>query len=147
MRLRTFKKGHPGLYSVIVGVIILAVGMIIAWQRYSVEEQERVREVSKVLEIIEQRIEETINESYSAALLLALTVGDNGEVRNFEKIASNLVKNHKSVDVLELVPDGVIEYVYPLEGNESVLGYDILNDPKTRQEVLLAEESNFIYFA
>tara|TARA_R110002072_G_scaffold303096_1_gene493283 strand:+ start:1851 stop:4778 length:2928 start_codon:yes stop_codon:yes gene_type:complete len=109
--------------------------------------QNEAEESGKVLEIIEQNIQETIRDSYSVALTLALTVNQEGEVENFEKIAKKLLENHESVDVLELVPDGVIEYVYPLEGNESVIGYDIINDPKVNAEVIKAAELGTIYFA
>jgi hypothetical protein len=115
--------------------------------RYQLLLQYESQETSEVLELIEQNIEQTIQESYTVALTLALTVNEDGKVQNFEKIAKELYENTENVDVLELVPNGVIEYVYPLEGNETVVGYDILSDPKTRDEVLKAAELGAIYFA
>lgn len=131
----------------IVGVLIILIGCIIASLRYQVLTQHQERESQGVLELIEQNIERTIQESYNVALTLALTVSDDGEVKNFEKVAEQISKNSSVVDVLELVPDGVIEYVYPLEGNESVVGYDIKNDPKVNAEVIKAAELGTMYFA
>jgi PAS domain S-box-containing protein len=137
----------PIITGILVGIFVLSAGLIIASLRYQVLIQHEEREAQEVLELIEQNIERTIQESYSAALTLALTVNDKGEVKNFNKIAESLHKNSDVVDVLELVPNGVIEYVYPLEGNESVLGYDILSDPKVNAEVVKAAELGNIYFA
>lgn len=115
--------------------------------RFQILIQYQNDETEEVLHLIEQNIERTIQESYNAALTLALTVNDNGEVKNFNAVAEQIFNNSDVVDVLELVPDGVIEYVYPLEGNESVLGYDIKNDPKVSAEVNKAAELGTIYFA
>ncbi len=141
------KYFSPGVSGLIVGVLIILIGCIIASLRYQVLTQHQERELQGVLELIEQNIERTIQESYNAALTLALTVSDDGEVKNFEKVAEQISKNSSVVDVLELVPDGVIEYVYPLEGNESVVGYDIKNDPKVNAEVIKAAELGTMYFA
>lgn len=115
--------------------------------RYQILLQNEAQDSRGVLQLIEQNIEQIIQDSYSVALTLALTVNEDGEVKNFQKIASSLRDNHDIVDVLQLVPDGVIQYVYPLEGNESVIGYDILSDPKVNEEIKKAAEIGSIYFA
>ncbi len=147
MNKKSKKYLSPKVWGLIVGVVIISIGCVIASLRYQVLVQHQERESQEVLELIEQNIERTIQESYSAALTLALTVSDNGEVRHFEKVAEQIFKNSSVVDVLELVPDGVIEYVYPLEGNESVLGYDIKNHPEVGAEVVKAAELGTMYFA
>ncbi len=141
------KYFSPEVSGLIVGVLIISVGCLIASLRYQVLVQHQERESQEVLELIEQNIERTIQESYSAALTLALTVNDDGEVKNFEQIAERIINNSDVVDVLELLPQGVIEYVYPLEGNEAVVGYDILSDPNVNVEALKAAELGTIYFA
>ena len=147
MNKGTKKVSSPIISGFLVGIFVFCTGLIIASLRYEVLIQHQERESQEVLELVEQNIERTIQESYSATLTLALTVNDEGEVKNFNKIAETLYKNSNVVDVLELVPDGIIKYVYPLEGNESVIGYDILSDPKVNAEVLKAAELGTIYFA
>lgn len=140
-------KWKPVFYGSIVGAVFLAIGLIVAISQYRVQYQNELNEARSISELIEQNIENIISDSYVVALSLALTVDDNGEVHDFERVASQLIDDYESVDLLELVPDGVIEYVYPLEGNESVLGYDIANDPKVNAEVLRAAELGRMYFA
>jgi PAS domain S-box-containing protein len=135
------------LSGFLIALLIFSLGIVMSYFRYQVQQQTEQGELRDVMEIVEQNIQRTISEAYSAALFLALTVQDNGEVRNFETYAESLLNNHEGVDVLQLVPDGVIEYVYPLEGNEEVIGYNIMEDPKVNREVLKATESRTVYFA
>lgn len=130
----------------LVGLTVLLIGFLIIYLRSLVEQQQHRAELNDILEVIEQNIEAAINESFATALTLALTVNTDGEVENFNKVAAQLHAN-SVVDVLELVPGGVIRYVYPLEGNEEVIGYDILSDPKVNREVKKAAERGTIYFA
>ncbi len=145
----TFEEDHvlsSRIKGFLVGVTVLLIGFLIAHLRNQVVQQERNRELQEVLEVVEQNIEAAIGESYATALTLALTVNTDGEVENFDEVAAQLHQN-SVVDVLELVPDGVIQYAYPLEGNEEVIGYDILSDPKVNREVKKAAELGTIYFA
>ncbi len=140
-------NGSSLLKGILVGVIIFCIGLIIATLRFQVLREYEANEAEQVLELVEQNMERTVRDSYTVALTLALTVNEEGEVNNFEEVAKNLLNNYAYIDVLELVPDGVIEYVYPLEGNEEVLGYNILADPRVNAEVLKAAELGTIYFA
>ena len=133
--------------GVLIAFSVILLGVLIGYLRFQVLEREQSGHLIDVLWLIEQNLEKTIKDSYSAALTLALTVNQEGEVIGFEEVASKLVHNSSHVDVLQLVRGGTIEYVYPLEGNESVIGYDILSDPKVSAEVLKASELGSIYFA
>lgn len=141
---KTFSSTTKGI---LIGLAVFGLGCFFAFMRYQILVQNESKESQQVLQIIEQNIEQTIQDSYGVALTLALTVSKQGEVQNFEAIARKLLANHDNVDVLELVPDGIIKYVYPLKGNESVIGYDILSDPKVNNEVKKAAELGSIYFA
>ncbi len=140
-------KFPPALSGCLVGVMVFALGLVMAYSQYQVELNNDQAETREVLVFIEQNIQRTIGEAYSVALILAQTVQNDGTVRNFEEVSEQLLENHESMDVLQLVPNGVIEYVYPLEGNEIVLGYNILEDENVNREVMRAAELNSIYFA
>lgn len=149
MDITNTNKAHfpPALSGALIGILILATGLVIAYSRYQVQLQSEQGETLEVLEIVEQNMQRTIREAYSVALLLSQTVNSEGEVVNFEEVSELLLQNHESADVLQLVPDGVITYVYPLEGNESIIGYNILGDQNVNREVMRAAELNTVYFA
>lgn len=56
----------------------------------------------------------------------------------FSNIAETLIRTYKGMDAIGIAPDGVVSRVYPLAGNENAIGHDLLNDPKRREECLLA---------
>jgi PAS domain S-box-containing protein len=49
----------------------------------------------------------------------------------FERFARGLYAGTQGIRNLAVAPGSVVRYVYPLAGNESVVGYDPANDPRT----------------
>ncbi len=47
----------------------------------------------------------------------------------FAKFAAGLHADTRGIRYLAVAPGGVVRYVYPIAGNESVVGYDPANDP------------------
>ncbi len=143
--MKFFRK--PEVKGFHVGLVIIILGFLISYFRYQGLHQVEKNDLIKVLATVEQNISRTIHESHNAALTLALTVGADGKVKDFESVAARILENNESIDLLELLPDGVIEYVYPLKGNEVVQGYDVLNDPKVQLELERASLEEKMYFA
>lgn len=48
----------------------------------------------------------------------------------FEQFAADLYAGSRGIRNLAVAPEGEIRYVYPLQGNEAVLGYQPLSDPR-----------------
>ncbi len=143
--MKIFSK--PEVKGFLVGLAVIILGFLIAFFRYQGLRQMERNDLIKVIATIEQNIERTIHESYNAALSLALTVGADGQVKDFDSVAARISENNESIDLLELLPNGIIEYVYPLQGNEVVVGYDVANDPKVQLEVEKALLEERMYFA
>lgn len=59
----------------------------------------------------------------------------------FDSIASDFISTFGSIDSLQLAPNGVVSNIYPLEGNESIIGHDVLEDPLYRDGALSAIKS------
>lgn len=103
--------------------------------------------MSNILGVVKQNIEQTLKNSYAATITLALSIDDSGNPKNFEEIAKHLIDNYNSIDAVQLVPNGVIKYTYPLKGNEAATNFDILHSPLHRKSALKAIESKTIYFS
>ncbi|UQZ90342.1 sensor domain-containing diguanylate cyclase [Deltaproteobacteria bacterium Smac51] len=98
--------------------------------------------------IIEKSI--SINEVVSKLLyktqaLAALVIQNNGEIANFEKVAATIVDDPAILNIL-VAPEGVVSGVYPLKGNERVLGYSLLGEGKGNTEARLAVEKGQLVF-
>ncbi len=49
----------------------------------------------------------------------------------FERFASGLYAGARGIRNLAVAPGNIVRYVYPLTGNEGLVGYDPANDPRT----------------
>jgi len=103
---------------------------------------DRTKVVDMELEqkIIEKthRISETITKLlFKTHVLSALIVHDNGE--GFDIIAPTIVDDPSIRNVL-IAPDGIVTKVYPVSGNENVIGLNFFSEGAGNREALLAME-------
>lgn len=103
--------------------------------------------MSAIVNAVHNNIEQSLKSTYTATLTLAMTVNHHGEVENFENVADKLIKSNRTINCVQLVPDGIIKYIYPLKGNEAALNYNILSNPNLREEIHKAIVLNDMYFA
>ncbi|WP_324719596.1 PAS domain S-box protein [Salinimicrobium sp. HB62] len=141
------KSDKPVLAGYLVFLIVLLLGAFIYWQRYRILHEERSREMRGIIQVIDNNISQVLKSSYSVALSQALLIGDNGEINDFEIKAKQLLEANPYLDAIQLVPNGVITHVYPMEENEAALNYNILQDETRNKEALRAIEENRMYFA
>jgi len=86
------------------------------------------------------RINEAITKlMYKTEMLSALVIQRNGSTDSFYDLAPALVDDSIILDVL-LAPDGIVTNIYPLYGNEDVIGFNLLNNHAGSKEALLAME-------
>ncbi len=138
---------RPILAGIFSFVFLIFLGSYLLFQRYQIISESEEREMVTVMGEVQQNLNRSLKDSYSVALSMAFLINEEGEIQNFEEEAPLLLKQYPGVDVIQLVPNGVIKKVYPYEGNEAVIDYDILNDPKTRAEALKAIITKKMYFA
>lgn len=86
-----------------------------------------------------QRLSQRLQESLGPAYMLASLVQQgNGKVDNFEAVAVEIMTQFPMARAVQLAPMGVISQVYPLPGNEKVLGHDLIKDKARNREAHLA---------
>lgn len=124
--------------TIIVGFVVL--------QRYQIVKEYQKQEMNAILEGVHQNIEQSLKNCYTTTLTLALTINDDGFPESFDAIGAQLLASNKSINAVQLVPNGVIKYIYPLEGNEAALNFDILNAPLHKKEALKSVERKKMYF-
>jgi len=131
----------------IVLVMLLSISAYITLLSYENDKKSYQKDLSNIVKIIDQNIYQSLDHSKLAALSIALTVNDQGEPENFEKVAAEIIASNASVDAVQLVPGGDIKYVYPFEENKVVIGYDILKDKTRNKEAIKAIEQRKMFFA
>ncbi len=149
--------GHPGktnsginrplILGILAFVILASIFSLLIFQRYKLSEEKKSKESYELVNLIKDKLQEALTISLSATKTLTFFIDKDGRVNDFDSIAAQILASGTEVDALQLVPGGVIEYVYPLKGNEKVIGYNILQDSTRNKEAYKAIEKMEMFFA
>lgn len=138
---------RPRTFGFFVFTILSFLFTYIAFQNYLLNKENKRVEMSNTLNVITQNIEQSLKNSYTIAISLALTIDNDGIPQNFDSVGKRLLESNNNINAVELVPNGVIRYIYPLEGNEAAIGLDILNSEFVKEEALKSIDTQKMYFA
>jgi len=136
---------RPNRIGFIVFIIMLILMSFIVKLRYNIAIESQRREMSNIINVVNNNFVQILKNSYTTNYSLALAINDAGIPENFDEIASQLLKSNPNLDALELIPNGIIKYIYPLKGNELALNYNIL-DPKVINQEININNSKKIHF-
>ena len=138
---------RPVLFGILTFVILATLFASLIYQQYRITKQEQKKAASAFVQNAEEKLQQVLINSLSATKILSFFIDQNGVVNNFDSVAAQILSTNKGIDVLQLVPGGVIKHVYPLQGNEKVLGYNILKDSTRSKEAFRAIEKNELFFS
>lgn len=138
---------RPLLVGLVVFIILLFLTQYLTYQRYLLRRNAEQKEVTSVVNAAKERMQATLNYSFAASKILAFVVENFGEPRNFDSLAYSLLRSNKFIDAVQLTRKGTIIQIYPLKGNESVIGYDILADSNRNREALKAIQKRDLFFS
>lgn len=82
---------------------------------------------------------------YKTETLSALVIQRDGKIQNFNEVAAIIFDSPALVNVL-IAPDGIVCDVYPKQGNERVIGYDLFGEGEGNIEAIMAKESGRLVF-
>jgi diguanylate cyclase (GGDEF)-like protein len=77
---------------------------------------------------------------YKTNTLAAIVIQGNGGIDDFDLAAPVIADNPAILNVL-LAPDGVVANVYPLEGNENIIGLNFFGEGAGNSEAIAARDS------
>lgn len=138
---------RPRTSGFLVFLILQSAVCFVVSQRYLIIKENDRREMSNILHVVYENVDQTLKNCATASLSLALTINDNGQPENFAAIGRQLIASNPDFSAIQLIPGGVIKYIYPLKGNEAALGLNILKDVRTRKEALQSLKNKKMYFA
>jgi PAS domain S-box-containing protein len=137
----------PIIKSIVVFVLVMVLTQYLTYQRYVINKEAKKQEVLREINSVKDKLKTSLRYSLSATKTLAFIVEKYGAQKNFNRVAKDIFESSQYIDALELTQKGVITDVYPLKGNEKVIGYDILKDSLTKKDANKAIEKKEIYFA
>lgn len=149
--MQTHSTAHPrsSLAGPLVVFVLAALcaGLVV----WALERQERAQQRTQVADLAGdhvQALQRAIELSLSANnALVALVRQGNGQVSQFEEIGTQMLPFYPGIAAMGLSPDGVVRQVIPRQGNESLIGFDQLNDPRQGPESARARASGRLTLA
>lgn len=106
------------------------------------EERERLH-AQQELTVFSERIETTLTSSIQYVGFYELLIARNKSYSEseFQYFSKSVLENATMIDSIALAPDSIVSSVYPLEGNEAVIGHNLMEDSKRRVFVEKAIEA------
>lgn len=86
--------------------------------------------------LLQTAIDKSLSANYA---LSAMLVEEKGKTHWFPSFAAALQKVYPGISSFALSPNGVVQQVFPLEGNEQALGFDQFSDTKQGIDTLKAK--------
>jgi PAS domain S-box-containing protein len=137
----------PARTGLVVFLVLAMLGSYLTRLRYQVLRNDEQQAALNVVESAKSRLQQSLQYSFAATQALALSINGNELPDNLDSIAASILSVNKYIDALQLVPDGVIRFVYPLKDNEEAIGYNILADSTRNKEAYKAARERKLYFA
>ena len=139
----SFTSGlKPNTLGILTFILLLFLTSYFSVKQYNITTDRESFEAYALVNEAKNRMQEVFSYSISATELLAFLVQeyDDEAINDFDSIAAKILQAQKFIDAIELLPGGTICCVYPLKGNEPVIGYNILEDPTRNREAFEAIE-------
>jgi diguanylate cyclase (GGDEF)-like protein len=136
----------PGL--LLVAAIVSALVYTDFVRKHAAETTARMK-VHEELNLIRSKLEGKINGNILLAQGLAAAVATQPDMppSTFDRLAGHLMKSGTQIRSVALAPDLVVNHVYPLKGNEKVLGLDYRKNDDQRSAVFRARDENRVTLA
>ncbi|MBK9236402.1 MAG: EAL domain-containing protein [Rhodoferax sp.] len=93
---------------------------------------------------LQRGIERALSATYAIA---ALVRQGQGSLPNFESVATQMLPFYPGIAALGLSPNGVIQHVVPLAGNEKSIGFNQLQDLAQNKEAIRARDTGQLTLA
>lgn len=135
------------LYGALAFVIVALLVFLLANQQYLLQKSEQERSLSNRAVVVQSQLETVLKQCQSATQTLGFIVEQYGEPENFDAIAAALKSGSTYISALQLLKGGIITKVYPLQGNEVVIGYNVLADSTRNKEAIRAVRERDFFIA
>ena len=144
--MRTAKR-TPLIHAGRAFVLALAAGLVlVGCMEWSRRNQERDRMGYVASAIGAETYEFMLSEMSKTRVLEAYLIQTSGDYSDFGRVAQVLLREDYVRNVL-FAPDGIVDGVFPLEGNEDVVGLNMYGDGAGNLEAQAAIEKEALYIA
>jgi PAS domain S-box-containing protein len=137
---------RPKTSGYILTFVLLFFVFLISFQRYQILKKEQEKEMSVILNNIHENIDQSLKNCQSTITSLALTISDDGIQHNFDSVSKQLLNSNPDISVVTLAPNGVIQHIYPLKGNEAAMNLNIFDSKSFHEEAYKFTKTKKVFF-
>jgi PAS domain S-box-containing protein len=138
---------RPRTIGFLLFLILSIANITVSLLRNQIMRVEEHQEMNKILSEVHENMEQSLKNCYSTTVSLALTLNNDGIPQNFDTISKELLHSNPIVSAVQLVPNGIIKYIYPMKGNEAAMNLNILVSTDDEVEAKKSIEIKKIYLA
>lgn len=132
------RKKHFFLYAFIPALLVSS---LIAGAFFQSEKRMETMQMERQIEDKAYKINKVVSKLlFKTQVLSALVIQSDGEINDFERVAATVVDDPAILNLL-IAPGGVCQRVYPLSGNEAVIGFDLLGEGEGNEEARQAKKT------
>lgn len=86
---------------------------------------------------ISTNIQTILNSNMQYVEFFDLLIQNNPHIlkESIENYADNILEGNTIVNNISVAPNAIVEYIFPIEGNESAIGHDLLKDPERKEYI------------
>ncbi|MGM0581830.1 MAG: PAS domain S-box protein [Bacteroidota bacterium] len=142
------RKNKPLIFAFaisLVTAVIFTITIIISLQYY---QKQKVQQLQSELNLVTENIRKIMTNSNLAAFSVGITIDPSQDtIKNFDYVAKEIIERNPYLFGVQILRGGEIQFVYPYKVHQSVVGFDILKDPKSKIEAQKAIDKKEIYYA
>ena len=129
---------------IIVGVFIvsLILSLLLLIHEFNNARESRRLQAENLAVVYASDIERLCGHTFQLNSTIAeLVLFDDDVSQKFNEIAKVLLPDYSLADCVQLAPNGIVSQVYPLQGNESVIGHNLFEDASRSAEAFFTMKS------
>lgn len=129
--------------NLLLGMTATVLIAIIVMQLTGRQNRELAQHTAEVYSARTERLLDSL--FHKTDVLDAILVENSGKMddETFQRLAATL-DDGIGIRAVQCLPDGIVRYCYPLEGNEEVIGTSVFDDPQRRADAMLALDTRSI---
>jgi diguanylate cyclase (GGDEF)-like protein len=129
--------------AVLIGAtILLTFSGLQKRQQAALASQNKLAATQKI-STIAANIQTLLNVSMQYADFFNMLIENDPDLdqKEIDTFAAAILDRNVLIDAVSLAPKGIVEYIFPLEGNEAAIGHNLLADPARREYILKTIET------
>lgn len=142
-----FLSVYPKITGLAVMLGVLSLSLYLSYTEYQVRFSNEEQLVKSKLNELQDSVVFSIRDGISATKTLGFLAQNMDVVQNFDSIGRQLIENNPHIDAIQYLDSGTIVAVFPLLGNEAVIGYNVGKDKMRKDEIEIAYQRKDVYFS